>query len=426
MMEQLSGMKSLRTKFLSICLASVCLFDPNRVQALEADLRFKWFTTSSSLPLHDVQNQAIESPSVNSTGDLRMMFRQDAGLFRFQVDYSLILQNGDAIRQQKAQDTALDQTVISDGNRWIKATWPIEDGAGDHHQSFHRLDRAAIQYLQGNWNVTLGRQALSWGSGRVFQPMDPFNPFSPTVVDRDYKPGNDLFLVERLFGNGHDMQFLHVVRRNNDYRVTNDVSSTAFKWHGLVRQSEFEVLAAYHYGSGMTGLTLRVPVRGAMIRSDIMASELDGGKWSVSGIVNADYSFMLGKFNSFVFGEYFYNDLGVSELPHQLSFLPEELAIRIERGEAFNLMRHYTAIGSNVLLHPLIDTSLTLITNLTDTSSLLNLSASYIPSDHQSLQVGWIHPLGRAGDEYGGVPVFGRKLTTGGASRVFLRWLYYL
>ncbi len=425
-MEQLSGMKSLRTNFSAICLAFVCLLNSNSVLTLEADLRFKWFTTSSKLPDHDIQNQAVESPSVNSTGDLRMMFRQDAGPFRFLVDYSLILQNGDAIAQQNAQDTALDQTVISDRNRWINATWPVEDGAGTHHQSFHRLDRAAIQYQQGNWNVTLGRQAVSWGSGRVFQPMDPFNPFSPTVVDRDYKPGNDLLLVERLFDNGHDMQLLHIVRRDDDYRVTNDVSSTAFKWHGIIRESEFEVLAAQHYGLGMAGLTLRVPIGGAMIRSDVMTSELEDGKWSVSGIVNADYSFMLGKFNSFVFGEYFYNDLGVSELPDRLSSLPTELAIRMERGEVFNLMRHYTALGGNVLWHPLFDTSLTLITNLSDASSLLSLSASYIPSDHQSLQVGWIHPLGRAGDEYGGVPVLGTQLTTGGASRVFLRWLYYL
>ena len=173
-MEQLSGMKSLRTNFSAICLAFVCLLNSNSVLTLEADLRFKWFTTSSKLPDHDIQNQAVESPSVNSTGDLRMMFRQDAGPFRFLVDYSLILQNGDAIAQQNAQDTALDQTVISDRNRWINATWPVEDGAGTHHQSFHRLDRAAIQYQQGNWNVTLGRQAVSWGSGRVFQPMDPF------------------------------------------------------------------------------------------------------------------------------------------------------------------------------------------------------------------------------------------------------------
>ena len=413
--------KSLRSSLvLLFCLSS------GSGHALEADVRFKWFTTSSKLPAHDVQNEVIDSPSVNSTGDLRMMLRQDAGPFRFLVDYSLILQNGDAIMQQSAQDSALDQTVISDRNRWVNATWEVEDGSGTHHQSLHRLDRAAIQFQQGDWGVTLGRQAVSWGSGRVFQPMDPFNPFSPTVVDRDYKAGNDLLLVERLFDNGHDMQLLHIARRDDDYHVTNDVSSTAFKWHGLMRDSEFEVLIAQHYRRGMGGVTLRVPIGGAMIRSDVMASELADGTWSVSGIVNADYSFMLGPFNSFVFGEYFYNDIGVTELPDNPMLLPPDLALRLERGEVFNLMKHYTAVGGNVLWHPLFDTSLTVITNLQDASSLLSLSASYIPSDNQSLQVGWIHPFGRAGDEYGGVPVLGKEYTTGGASRVFLRWLYYL
>ena len=40
---------------------------------------------------------------------------------------------------------------------------------------------------------------MSWGNGLVFQPMDLFNPFTPTAVDRDYKPGNDLLLVEMRY-----------------------------------------------------------------------------------------------------------------------------------------------------------------------------------------------------------------------------------
>ena len=61
-----------------------------------------------------------------------------------------------------------------------------------------------------HWAVTVGRQAVSWGSGIVFQPLDPFNPFAPTAVDRDYKAGDDLVLIERLFDNGHDAQLLRV------------------------------------------------------------------------------------------------------------------------------------------------------------------------------------------------------------------------
>ena len=61
--------------------------------------------------------------------------------------------------------------------------------------------------------MTVGREAVTWGNGLVFQPMDLFNPFAPTTVDRDYKVGDDLILVDKLFSNGMDAQLLAVGRR---------------------------------------------------------------------------------------------------------------------------------------------------------------------------------------------------------------------
>jgi hypothetical protein len=41
------------------------------------------------------------------------------------------------------------------------------------------------------------------------------------------------------------------------------------------------------------------------------------------------------------------------------------------------------------------------------------------------LEFGWVEPLGRAGDEFGGIPVAGDALTVGGGSQLFARWVYY-
>jgi hypothetical protein len=397
------------------------------VHATEFDLRLKWFTAASALPSHDVLRSVIDTPSVDSTADMRMMFRHDVGPVRFLVDHSTIMQTGDAVFLQRGPDAALDQTVIDDESRWVDLTWEIEDG--DHHQSLHRLDRLAVQVQQGNWGVTVGRQAVSWGSGMVFQPMDPFNPFSPTVVDKDYKAGNDLVLVDRLLANGQDLQFLHVVRRDDDGHVTSEVSSTALKWHGYVGSVEFELIGAQHYDERFVGGTLRLPVGEALLRSDVVAIEV-ADEWRVSGLVNIDYSFGWSDYNGYVFAEYFYNDFGVDELPDNPALLPPELRERLERGEVFNLMRDYIAVGASMQWHPLVNHSVTFITNLHDASSLFQTSLSYSPSDHQTLQAGWVEPLGGRGDEFGGVPVFrdlaDDLITTGGASRVFLRWVYYL
>ncbi|MEM9620603.1 MAG: hypothetical protein AAF993_03075, partial [Pseudomonadota bacterium] len=273
---------------------------------------------------------------------------------------------------------------------------------------------------------TLGRQAVSWGSGIVFQPMDLFSPFSPTVVDRDYKAGDDLLLIDRLLANGQDLQFLHVVRRDLDNQVSSAVASTAVKWHGYFGSVEFELVGARHYDEPVFGVSLRAPIGTALMRTDIVASRNLAGDWRVSGILNADVTFALGERNAYVYAEYFHNGWGVGELTSAAE-LPTELQERLLRGELFNLMRNYLAVGGNYEWHPLLNQNVTLIGNLHDASVLLQMQLSYQPGDNQSIDLGWIEPLGRAGDEFGGVRVLpDAGVTAAGASRAYLRWVYYL
>ena len=70
------------------------------------------------------------------------------------------------------------------------------------------------------------------------------------------------------------------------------------------------MLVAKHYRDQVYGLTVRWPVGGAMLRSDLAATRLDGGSWKVSGVLNVDYSLVLGGRNLYLFGEYFHNAFG--------------------------------------------------------------------------------------------------------------------
>ena len=126
-----------------------------------------------------------------------------------------------------------------------------------------------------------------------------------------------------------------------------------------------------------------------------------------------------------MFAEYYHNDFGVKTLPPNPALLPEPLTARLLRGEVFNLMRDYLALGGSIQWHPLWTQALTLIGNLQDGSSLLQTTVSYVPSDHATLEAGMTLPIGDAGTEFGGVPVFGDDLTTGGALQGYLRWVYY-
>lgn len=406
---------------------ALVLLAAGSVQALDADVRLKWFGSAAALPEHDLQRQIDKTPAYDQTYDMRLMFRHQSGPFRLALDHSTILLSGDAAKLGRDPNAALDQTVTNDDRRWADMTWSIEDG--ERHQSFHRIDRLSLQWQSGNWNVSAGRQAVSWGSGIVFQPLDLFSPFSPTVVDRDYKPGDDLLLIDHLLDSGSDLQLLHVVRRDADGDVSSKVASTAFKWHGYAGASELELLAARHFDEDVLGLSFRRPLGEAMFRADLVAVHSQtpdrNEGWRVSAIANLDYTLVAWERNVYLFGEYFYNDWGVDELPTQIGDLPPSLVDRLARGELFNVMQHYLALGGSFEWHPLLNQSATLITNLQDKSTLLQVAVTFDPGDHQSLQVGFIQPLGRAGNEFGGIPVAGDQITTGGGSRSYLRWTYF-
>jgi hypothetical protein len=406
----------------------VCIVSSTNLLALDTNIRLKSFGTAAFLPSHDIQRRLDGTPAWDLNGDMRVMFRHDWGAVNLIVDHSTTFLSGDSFAFANAPQRTLDQSPLDDDARLMDLTANIEDGG--RHRSLHRLDRLALRYRKGHWAVSLGRQAVSWGNGMVFSPMDLFNPFAPTVVDQDYKAGDDLILVERLLSGGSDLQFLAIGRRDASGDITGQAGSVAVKWHAFIGEAEMELLAAKHYTDQVLAVSTRLPLGGAMLRSDIVATRLRDGDVEVSGVANLDYSIVVGEILVYMFAEYYRNGFGVKNMPTSLSMLPEPLQTRLVRGEVFNIMRDYGAVGFAIPWHPLVNQSLAVLSNLHDSSSLLQTSVSYEPGDSQRLQLGVVKPLGRAGDEFGGIPLGGTPLpgsdlTSGGGTRLFFRWQYY-
>ena len=62
--------------------------------------------------------------------------------------------------------------------------------------------------------MIVGRQAVTWGNGLMFNPMDLFNPFAPSNTVRDYKMGDDLVSVRFNGEGGKELNLLYIPRRN--------------------------------------------------------------------------------------------------------------------------------------------------------------------------------------------------------------------
>jgi hypothetical protein len=53
------------------------------------------------------------------------------------------------------------------------------------------IDRANAEYVNGKWDITVGRQRINWGISTVWTPNDIFNTFNYFDFDYEERPGSD-------------------------------------------------------------------------------------------------------------------------------------------------------------------------------------------------------------------------------------------
>jgi hypothetical protein len=82
--------------------------------------------------------------------------------------------------------------------RPLDATW-TSHGGQDPGATFF-LDRFNVKLALPHADVTLGRQAITWGKTYFWNPLDVFLAFDPRQFDQEYKPGVDAARVVVPFG----------------------------------------------------------------------------------------------------------------------------------------------------------------------------------------------------------------------------------
>ena len=275
------------------------------------------------------------------------------------------------------------------------------------------LDRLAVAYTAPDFVVRVGRQALTWGNGLVFRPMDLFDPFSPTATDTEYKPGTDMLYVQRLFADGSDLQFIVVPRPDRSGGpIASDASSIALHLHTTLLGHQTTWLLARDHGDWVGGMGVNGALAGSTWNLELVPTVLgQGGGTRVSALANiSDAVTLLGR-NATVFGEYFHNGFGVAGGAYDLADLPADLVARLERGQLFNTRQDYLASGLTLEVTPLLDLSPTVIVDLNDASLIALAAATFSISDNVTLVAGVEAPIGRARTEFGGLAADGDQLT---------------
>jgi hypothetical protein len=336
--------------------------------------------------------------------DLRLKFAADRERVSLNVDYQLQAQFGDSLDfPGESQGLFLTTPAVPDDDRrWWDLTHSISDN--DSRAVVQRLDRLHLDYRGERAVVRFGRQAVTWGNGLIYTPMDFFNPFDPAAVDTEYKLGDDMLYGQYLLDSGSDWQFVSVQRRDEDGDVDSTVSSTALKFHGFGVDREFDLLVAEHYDQWVVGAGGLVNIGEAVLRGDITLTDARDG-WETSLVANWSWSWVWGGHNVSAVAEYFYNGFGLKESDYSPEDLREDrdLVERLARGELFTIGRHYLAGSLLVEVNPLLNVTPNLFLNADDGSALAQLVLQWDPAQDWQLLGSVAVPLGSSNTEYGGL-----------------------
>lgn len=384
---------------------------------------------ATSYPSDSLFRQLIGPTSSDQNLDARLKLTANRDAWDLTADYQFIVLHGDNVelgRDLSPEFRFFTGRLPEDDRRLFDLTHVIRDDG--KLAALHRLDRLAVGYTSDKAVVRFGRQAVSWGNGLIYSPMDIFNPFDPATVDKEYKTGDDMLYGQYLRDSGDDIQTVLVFRRDPfSGDVESDQSSLGFKYHGFMGSSEYDLLAASHFDDALLGVGGNRSIGGAIWRGDIVLTSTDDD--TVASVVTSlSHSWTWAEKNVSGTLEYFFNGFGQRDGrydPASLAANPE-LIERIARGEVFTLGRHYLAASALIEMTPLFLLTPNVFVNLSDGSALLQLVTQNDLRENLLLLGAVNLPLGSSGTEFGGIDtgVPGVQLSSGAGIFLQLAWYF--
>jgi len=279
--------------------------------------------------------------------------------------------------------------------------WDPAPGEGNGFELQHNLDRAMARFAVGPVDITLGRQAITWGSAWFWKPTDRFSPFSPTDVDPEVKRGVDAVRAEWYLGESSSIDLLVVGERHDNHdrelwlhsgaRGRTTVGRTDLAMSLVRFQTDKE-------GEWMGGLELTSEVGLVGVRCEVALNyPEESGEWYVEAVAGGDYRFPFGLTMA---GEFFYNGYGTwdsDKYPQYMLATAGEgrnLGERLARGEAFNIGAMYAGLALSQEVLPVLTASISGLTNLADGSAILLGGLRWSAMENARIMAGGIIPIG--------------------------------
>jgi len=291
-------------------------------------------------------------------------------------------------------------------------------------QGGYEVDRLFYRYQpdSGQYRVSLGRQAIDWGTGRFWQPLNLFGSFAPTDLDTDYKAGLDGLVAEYYpgFFSTLTLAYLPTSHAMSDNRSAED--SLALHYRTLLESGDELTLltgrvlerialggaweSSFDLGETLTGIGSRIEAVVYEPDASLYNSQGKTEERSVQMIAGVDYQTQTD--NPLTDGilitlEYLHSGSG-AETPSELE--PVRQSALVKQGIQPQLSQQVLGLGLSKTLSPLWQGNYTgLFSPLSGGASQLHqVSGVYSLSDESDLMLSLLSGFGSEVSEFGSVP----------------------
>lgn len=227
----------------------------------------------------------------------------------------------------------------------------------------HYIDRFYLRQGFDFGNVVIGRQRISWGTGRIWNPTDLFNPINPANFAKIEKDGADAVSFTWNAGYFTDLNVVFNAKEKLDQ------SNYGVRFRTNYGEYDMAAVAGKFDNRYVLGLDFAGNFFGAGVRGEGIYSfdKKNSDDNFIKYILGIDYQFTA---ELYALLEYHFNGEGkTNKFEYEFQ--------RLLKGEILNLNRNYLYSGLTYQYNPLLTFAASNISNLNDRSGYFGITGSY-------------------------------------------------
>lgn len=331
-----------------------------------------------------------EDPSGQGVFDNRMKAKlKYSDLFKAEVHHTTT-----AITEAAASGLGTSTGVGLQAPEVLDLSWKMD---GEDLVLRGRIDRLYASYTPDGLGVTLGRQPISFGNALLFTPLDLVNPFTPAVIDQEYKPGVDALRIDAYPG------FSSKVTLAAAYAGSWDPEGLVLAAYGqtTVGVTDLGFFAGSVRADGVLGTSIVTSIGAVGVSSDITVTlPADDADPFVRGTVGLLWR---PGANTTINAEAYVQTIGATRAE---DYLGTTVDPRFERGEIWLMGTAYLGIAVSQQITPTLTGSVAAIGNVLDPSAFLSPNLAWSVAGNTDFVIGGFVGLGARPDDLEATDLF--------------------